>query len=129
MTLDSEGGTLSARITVGPVQKTFWSVSKRPPKAGGGFGDWISLAIFDDQSSGNVNQTVIVDDSANLIGFQIAVVFFVARVNFNQADPYRYEVEFFNSKKSPITGSRQAGNGLLDKTHILEQFDFVVVAA
>jgi hypothetical protein len=129
MTLDRGGGTLSVKIAVGPLQKTFWSVSKRSPQAGGGYGDWHTVSIFDDQSGGAVNQTVAVGDCANLIGSQISIVFFVARVNFSQADPYRIAAEFFCASNAPIAGKKQADSGNLDQTHIVEQFDFVVAAA
>ena len=128
MTLDRGGGTLSVKIAVGPVQKTFWSVSKRAPQVGGGYGDWVTVMIFDDQSGGPVNRTVAVGDCADLIGSQISIVFFVARVNFSQADPYRIEAEFSCAGNAQITGARQANSGSLDQTHIVEQFDFVVAA-
>ncbi|WHO38589.1 hypothetical protein PMI04_018930 [Sphingobium sp. AP49] len=129
MTVDLAGGLLSVRISVSPVQKTFWSVSTRAPNPGGGYGPWQRVATFDDQSGGTVNQLIGIGDCADLIGRQIAIVFFVMRVNFAQADPYSVKARFSCANELPISGSQRSGNGTVDQPHVLQQLDFEVEAS
>ena len=121
------GRKLSVAISVGPMQKTSWSVSIRAPVAGGGFGAWTRIAdFFSDQPIGSVNRVVDVDDCLNLDGHQITIVFFVQRVNPNAADPFAVRADFRCDSGASIGNNSQSDSGTLAQPHVLDQFDFVV---
>ena len=128
MTVERAGGLLSVDMRIGPVQKSFWSVSIRRPMAGGGHGPWQRIKTFDDKSAGNPNQSVDIDDCDTLIGSQIAIIFFVMRLNFGQADPYRVLARFACAAGTPISGGERSDSGSLAQTHVIRQFDFEVAA-
>lgn len=129
MTVDRSGGLLSVDMRIGPVQKSFWSVSIRQPVAAGEHGPWQRIATFDDKSAGNPNQRVDIGDCNALIGSQIAIIFFVMRLNFGQADPYRVRAHFACAAGTPISGGEQSDSGSLAQTHVIRQFDFEVSAS
>jgi hypothetical protein len=125
MKVDTAGGLLSVDISVGPLQKTFWSVSKRAPKGNGGYDAWVRVATFDNNSGGEVNQRVGVGDCGDLIGSQISIVFFVIRIN--QGESYKIKAAFSCETGAAITGGMQSDSGTLGQPHLTEQFDFEVV--